>query len=199
MKRYVLSLVNLTATLLALCWRILSPLVRGIGRFNNLVLLRSRCRGTIPVSTQFDGPVRTSGSPRVSIGEHCRLGREVFFETGEGGEIRIGNHVRINTGAMLVAYSRVCVEDECLIGEYVSIRDADHATVPGKPIRQQGHVSSPVLVKKGAWIARGCVILKGVTIGERAVIGAHSVVTKDIPDHALAVGAPARVTRYQTS
>jgi len=179
--------------------RMLYPFVRMIGRFNNLVSLRSRCRGIIPVSTQFDGPVRTAGTPRISIGEHCRLGRDVFFETGEGGEIRIGNHVRINTGAMLVAYSRVCVEDECLIGEYVSIRDADHATAPGTPIRRQGHVSSSVLIKTGAWIARGCVILKGVTIGERAVIGANSVVTKDIPDNAIAVGVPARVVRYQTS
>jgi len=118
---------------------------------------------------------------------------------GGAGEIRLGNHVRINTGAMLVAYSKICVDDDCLIGEYVSIRDADHATVPGTPIRHQGHVSSSVSVKKGAWIGRGCVILKGVTIGERAVIGANSVVTKDVPPNAIAVGAPARVIRFQTS
>lgn len=199
MKRYVLLLVNLCATAAAVGWRMVSPVGRWIGRFAYLVSLRSRCRGVVPVSTQFDGPVRTAGAPRISIGEHCRLGREVFFETGGAGEIRLGNHVRINTGAMLVAYSKICVDDDCLIGEYVSIRDADHATVQGTPIRHQGHVSSSVSVKKGAWIGRGCVILKGVTIGERAVIGANSVVTKDVPANAIAVGAPARVIRYHPS
>lgn len=198
MKRCILLLVDLSATLLALGWRLVAPVGRGVGRFIHLVSLRSRCRGHIPVSTQFDGPVRTAGAPCISIGEHCRLGRDVFFETGEAGEIRMGSHVRINTGVMLVAYSGISIGDDCLIGEYVSIRDADHATAPGMPIRLQGHVSSPVSVEKGAWIARGCVVLKGVTIGEGAVIGANSVVTKDVPDNAIAVGAPAKVIRYRT-
>ena len=55
--------------------------------------------------------------------------------------------------------------------------------------------SEPVIIKDGAWLGEGCVILKGVTVGKRAVVGANAVVTQDVPDYTVVGGVPARVIR----
>ena len=153
--------------------------------------------GCIPVTTQFDGPVRTAGRPNLMLGEYCRLGRDVYFETNVDGRIVLGSQVRVNMGTVFVSYSEIRIGNDVLIGEYVSIRDADHATELGTPIRLQDHKSAPICIGNDVWICRGSVILKGVTIGDGAVIGANSVVTKNIPPNAIAVGAPAKVVRYR--
>ena len=153
------------------------------------------CR--VPVTTQFDGPIRIAGRPKITLGQHCRLGREVFFESGGQGRIVLDNNVRLNAGVVVVAHAEVKIESDVLVGEYVSIRDADHAIQPDQLIRFQDHVANPVSIGRGAWIGRGAAILKGVHIGAGAVIGANSVVTSDIPENAIAVGVPARVLRYR--
>jgi acetyltransferase-like isoleucine patch superfamily enzyme len=166
-------------------------------RLWRLVRLRSYVTGDIPVTTQFDGPVHAAGRVRLSLGEHCRLGRDVFFETVESGSIKLGAHVRINAGCVFVSYSRIEIGSHCLIGEYVSIRDADHGTEVGEFMRLQSHCFAPITIGGDVWVGRGAVILKGVTIGDGAVVAANSVVAKDIPSWAIVAGAPARVLRYR--
>lgn len=197
MKATAYKLMSVAADGLAFVLAALSALGRPWQRLLRLADLRRRTRGDVPVTTQFDGPVRTAGRPNVRLGAHCRLGREVFFETGPAGQIELGAHVRINQGSLLVSYSRLRVGDETLIGEYVSIRDADHGMAVGQPMRLQPHESAPITIGRDVWIARGVVILKGVTIGDGAVIGANSVVTKDVPAMAIAAGVPARVLRQR--
>ena len=121
----------------------------------------------------------------------------MFFETCEGGTIRLGRHVRVNAGTVLVSYAGVTIGDECLIGEYVSIRDADHGSVPGTPMRSQPHTKAAIRIGRDVWIARGAAVLKGVTIGDGAIIAANSVVTKDVPAMAVVGGIPARVLKYR--
>lgn len=93
--------------------------------------------------------------------------------------------------------SIITIEDDVLFGPNVSVYSSTHKFDDhSKPIKNQGYTCSPVLLKKGCWIGINSVILPGVTIGVNAVIGSNSVVTKDIPDYAVAVGAPARVIKY---
>lgn len=197
MKAAAEAAVGLTAKALALPIRLLFPIGKAFCRFFRLAGLIARCEGTIPPSTQFDGRIRTSGRPRVELGRNCRLGADVLFETTGNGIVKLGRNVRVNSGSILVSHARIDIGDDVLIGEYVSIRDADHAIFDGDPIRSKGHVSAPISIGAGAWIARGCVVLKGVAVGAGAVVGANSVVTKDIPPRAIAVGSPARVIKFR--
>ncbi|MEW6254279.1 MAG: acyltransferase, partial [Planctomycetota bacterium] len=170
-------LVSFGADVLGSCLRAGRPVGGALARFARLAALRSRLvDGRVPVTTQFDGPVRSSGLLRLTLGEHVRFGAHVFLETCAGGRIDIGAHVRINMGAVLVSYAQITIGSHCLMGEYVSIRDADHGSKPGSLIRNQPHVAAPICIGEDVWIARGAVILKGVTIGAGAVIGANSVV-----------------------
>jgi acetyltransferase-like isoleucine patch superfamily enzyme len=95
----------------------------------------------------------------------------------------------------LVAFSSITLEDGVMIGEYASLRDANHRIVSQGSMRHSGHEGKPIIVRRNAWLGRGVTVLGGVTIGEGAVIGANAVVTKDIPAGAVAVGVPARVIK----
>jgi acetyltransferase-like isoleucine patch superfamily enzyme len=85
-----------------------------------------------------------------------------------------------------------------MIGEYTSIRDQDHRTDSPGPTREAGYITAPVRIGTDAWIGRGCAVLKGVTIGDRAVIGANSIVTRDVPADEVWFGAPARLRRSRS-
>lgn len=173
--------------------RLLEPALLRVRRFGFEILARSRLRGCVAPGVQFVGPVIVEGTGNVHIGAGTRVGRNVFFETYDAAAIKIGRRVTINDGVVLVAYSGVEIGDDAMIGEYTSIRDADHGMVCGVPVRVQEHSSSPVRIGSDAWIGRGVAVLKGVVIGAGAVVGANSVVTRDVAENAIVAGAPARM------
>lgn len=117
-------------------------------------------------------------------------------------KISIGANVVIRPGTMLFADSRengsgITIEDDVLIGSgvhmYVNNHRYDNKELC---ISQQGHYpSKPIVVKKGSWIGANTVLLPGVIIGNNSVIGAGSIVTKNIPDFVVAAGSPARVLK----
>lgn len=191
-KTILFHAASALASALAVALRLAAPLARLPARLWRLASLRARVDGAIPLSTQFDGAVETSGRVRLELGERCRLGRRVFLETCDRGVIRLGRNVRLNAGTFVVAYAEVSIGDDALVGEYVSLRDADHGTAPGRLIREQPHAAAPIRIGAGAWIGRGAVILKGVTVGDGAVVAANSVVTRDVRPMAVVAGAPAR-------
>ncbi len=186
-----------------LAW-VVTP-VAGIGlsimgaplRLWRLASLRPKADGTIPVSTQFDGPVHASARVRLTFGDHCRSGRDAYFETTGGGRIVVGNNVRINTGALLASHNSIVIGNDCLIGEYVSVRDANHGTAMGQLMHLQVHTSSPIVLGSNVWIARGAVVLQGVSIGDDAIVAANSVVNQDVFTGAIVGGVPARVIKMR--
>src|SRR5690606_34305695 len=99
----------------------------------------------------------------------------------------IGRFAHIN------AWRSVIIEENVLIADRVFISDADHVVKdPGFPIIHQGdYFKGPVRLKQGCWIGIGAVILPGVTIGRNAIVGANTVVRKDVPDHTVVSGNPA--------
>ena len=194
-KGLVYACADVAATVLAALIRLSGPIFRAPVRLIRLAQLRAGIDGRAPVTTQLEGKVRTTPGARVTLGSHCRLGRDLFLETQDHGAIDIGSHATVNSGCVIVSYASVRIGDDCLIGEYVSIRDANHGTAAGQPMRCQAHTAEPIVIEDDVWIGRGSVILKGVCVGTGAIVGANSVVTRDVPPLTVVAGAPANVVK----
>ena len=126
-----------------------------------------------------------------SIGDETRIGSfvEVQKRATIGARCKISSHTFVCEG--------VIIEDEVFVGHGVMfINDRyPQATANGRPQTEQDWAVVPTLVKRGASIGSGAVILCGLTIGKGAMVGAGAVVTRDVPDHALVCGVPARLVR----
>ncbi|MEC4726567.1 acyltransferase [Shewanella sp. D64] len=117
--------------------------------------------------------------------------------------ISIGNEVVLRPGTMLFGSEHgpksvnITIEDYVLIGSGVHIYTANHEfSDPQQPIFSQGHKPiQPVIISTGAWIGANAIILPGVTVGQNSVVGAGSVVTKDVPPFTVVAGQPARIIK----
>lgn len=147
-------------------------------------------------------PIRLSGESRIAIGEDVFVGADCWLHVMPDGNnqsvaISIGSGSSMAGACVISAARSVCLEEGVLLARNVYIADHRHRfSETDIPIINQGIENiSPVLVKRGAWLGQNVVVCPGVTIGRGAVIGANSVVTQDIPDFSIAVGAPARVVK----
>ncbi len=121
----------------------------------------------------------------AEIGRKCVLGHSVYV----GKEVKIGNRVKLENRATV--YQGVKIEDDVFVGPHVTFTNDPYprsVSTDWKAVH--------TLVKKGASIGAGAVVMCGVTIGEHAMIGAGSIVTKGIPSHALAYGNPAKIKGF---
>ena len=105
--------------------------------------------------------------------------------------VKIGNGVTVMNGALMMAAGGITIEDKVMIAANVQLISNNH-----DPYIREVLTCKPILIKYGAWVGAGATILPGVTVGKYAIIGANSVVNKDIPDYAVAVGSPAKVIKY---
>lgn len=121
----------------------------------------------------------------------------VLATRSAGAAIRIGHDVGM-TGATIVAANAITIGDRVLIGANTTIVDTDFHPIDAAARRRDilAGAHAPVRVEDDAFIGMGCLILKGVTLGAGCVIGAGSVVTRDVPPGAMAAGNPARVVRH---
>ncbi len=111
------------------------------------------------------------------------------FNTDFGRNIKIGKNVFINKSCMFVDLGGIELEDHVLIGPDVKILSVNH---PLDPKSRREVILKSVKIKCNAWIGAGATICPGVTIGENSVIGAGSVVTKDVPNNTVYAGVPAK-------
>lgn len=190
MKHKILRIFIL---LLALPIKVLKPLRNTLKRIFFQVLAEGQLSGINP-TVQFDGLVELKGK-KIKFGNYARIGYSVQIEANENGSVEIEEEVRINRGTTIVSYTNVKIGAYTMIGEFVSIRDANHGIAPNEFIKKQPHDTKAISIGKDCWIGRGACILPGVTIGDGAIIGANSVVTKSIPDGAIAVGSPAKAIK----
>ena len=168
-----------------------APLLEGLTRIYAHASLAAGLRERLPASVGVEVRVSVYGSGRVRIGEKVLLYSDVHLETQGDARIELGDEVVISRGAHLVAMAGVTVGKGTLIGEYTSIRDANHMRDAGQTIRDSGYSAKPITIGDEVWIGRGVTILGGVTVGDKATIGANAVVTRDIPAGVTVVGVPA--------
>lgn len=137
------------------------------------------------------GRVEVEGTRRVTLGAGALIHGGVLLETQGQGRIDIGDRVVLSRGVHIVAFDHVRLGDDVMLGEYTSIRDANHRASDQR-MRDSGHDAAAVTLDRNVWIGRGAVVLKGVHIGESAIVGANAVVTRNLPAGARARGVPAR-------
>lgn len=113
------------------------------------------------------------------------------FRCDIGFNVDLGKHVLINSNCMLLDSNRITMGDHVMIGPNVTIITPDHSRDPVRR-RVVGTVSKPVVIEDDAWIGAGSIILPGVTVGEGSIVGAGSVVTRDVPAGTTVAGNPAR-------
>lgn len=121
--------------------------------------------------------------PNAIIGDNCNICSHCFIEN----HVKIGNNVTIKNGVYL--WDGIEIEDEVQIGPNVTFTNDKYPRA-----KQQFNIQK-IIIKKRASIGAGSIILGGVTIGENAMIGAGSTVTKDVPDNELWFGNPAKFIR----
>jgi acetyltransferase-like isoleucine patch superfamily enzyme len=131
------------------------------------------------------------------------LGRDVLLEPGvwltapAPARVRIGEGSFLNLGVMVAAMELVEIGAHCMLANGCFVTDANHRfDDPSTPITHQGFTSKgPTRIGDDVWLGANVVVTSGMTIGERCVVGANSVVTADLPPFSIAAGAPARVLR----
>lgn len=149
-------------------------------------------------------PAALFGEAGIRIGKDSLIGPYVSLSAGMGpGQllisdeiVTIGDRCLIGRQSSIVGHFEIVIEDDVYFGPNVYVTDQNHSVDdPHQPIGRQSAGEKPVRIGAGSWLGANVVVLPGVTIGRHVAVGAGSVVTKDLPDHAVAVGSPARVVR----
>lgn len=181
---------------------------RFIGRFYSLWLrfYFKECS-----TSYFCRPVYIEGGKYIIIGDGFNSGprfRLEAFDFADGEvftpEIIIGENVSISWNCHIGAINKIIIKDNVLIGSNVLITDHSHGTSSKEdlhlpPAKRKLYSKGPVIIEENVWIGENASILPGVTIGRNSIIGANSVVTKDIPPDTVAVGNPIRIVKQYSS
>ena len=170
------------------------------GRAKAFSLLASGAFASFGRHSVLEPPLRLSGEARIAVGSEVYVGAGSWLQTlGDSDDVALWIHdgASIAGSCVLSAVSSVTVGRSVLLARNVYVSDHIHAyRDTSRPVLAQGvDRVEPVVIGDGAWLGQNVVVCPGVTIGRGAVVGANSVVLDDVPDFALAVGAPARVVR----
>ncbi len=129
----------------------------------------------------------------AEIGDGCYI-EPPFHSNWGGAHVHFGKNIYANFNLTVVDDTHVYVGDYTMFGPNVTIATAGHPLLP--ELREQGYqYNAPVRIGKNCWLGAGVVVLPGITIGDNVVVGAGSIVTKDLPSNVIAVGNPCRVLR----
>jgi len=165
-----------------------------------LLWLRLRHRRLWSDGIAFVGPkvtLQIGPRGRVELGRWSWVGHGCKIRAHEG-LVSIGAKSVLGQECTISAFQHVSIGRECVIADRVMMIDFDHGMVEvDRPVRLQGIYKRDVRVGNNVWIGYGACILRGVTVGDNAVIGTLAVVTRDVPANAVVGGVPARVIRMR--
>ena len=135
----------------------------------------------------------------IELGDGVHLYGDTYIETGQGGTVKFGRDTHILPNCQFSAYKgSIEIGSDVQIAPGCAFYPYDHGTLPGDLMRRQPLITKgDITIEDDVWLGFGVIVLSGVRIGRGAVIGAGSVVTKNIPDGAIAAGMPARVLRMR--
>ncbi|MDY6796333.1 MAG: acyltransferase [Actinomycetota bacterium] len=137
--------------------------------------------------------IRGNDRGRIVVGRNCSLDTLCRLFAANDATLSIGENVGVGPYDIINAFDNCTIGKNTMLSPYVNINCADHGMELGEPMRLQGGTYGPVVIGEDCWIGSQVVILKGVTIGEGAVVAAGAVVSRDVPPYAIAAGVPARV------
>jgi acetyltransferase-like isoleucine patch superfamily enzyme len=160
---------------------------------------------------RFRGRLKTDGLCFVCPGVKLEIGKQATVHLGRWswighgskvraheGEVRIGAKSVLGQECTISAFQHVSIGRECVIADRVMLIDFDHGVVEvERPIREQGIYKRDVRVGHNVWVGYGAAFLRGVTVGDNAVVGTYAVVTRDVPANAVVAGVPARILRMR--
>mgnify|MGYP002623235696 CR=1 FL=1 len=137
----------------------------------------------------------------LTTGVGCRF--DSFANEKGHKTLTFGKNVQINDYVHIVSMERIEIGDNVLMASHVFISDNSHGSYkcnfedsdPMVPPTERAYYKAPIKIGNNVWIGEGVMVMPGVTIGDGCVIGAHSIVSKDIPSFCIAVGSPARVIK----
>jgi acetyltransferase-like isoleucine patch superfamily enzyme len=166
-----------------------------------LAWLKLRFRGRLVTDGLcFIGPgvtLEIGKDAKLHLGRWSWIGHGSKIRAHEG-EVRIGAKTVIGQECTISSFQHVSIGRECVVADRVMLIDFDHGVVEvERPIREQGIYKRDVRVGNNVWMGYGACVLRGVTVGDNAIVGTSSVVTKDVPDNAVVGGAPAKLIRMR--
>ena len=167
---------------------------------NGCAVLRAKWafrRATLGQRVRAWGPLRVANYGQMIIGDRVRLVSEpavLELVAGRNGRLEIGERSFINYGGSISAHKLVQIGPRCNIGPHVLLMDNNfHRLEPDR--RDEMPPSRPIILEENVFLGARVIVLGGVTIGRDSVVGAGSVVTRDIPPGVIAAGNPAKVIR----
>jgi acetyltransferase-like isoleucine patch superfamily enzyme len=154
---------------------------------------------------KLDGMLFLGSRVTIQIGHEARVrfGRWVWVGHGtkircHEGTVSIGDKTVLGQECTISAYQHVSIGEQCILADRVMLIDFDHNVAESeRPIRVQGIYKRDTRVGNNVWIGHAAQILRGVTVGDNAIVGAGAVVTKDVPANAVVGGVPARILRMR--
>jgi acetyltransferase-like isoleucine patch superfamily enzyme len=142
---------------------------------------------------------KTVSKKGIYIGKNCIIGHRTYITTGFEGYVSIGDNVHVNgPDTHILGNGGVVIRENVLIAARVSIVSANYI-IEGRDILIKDSVTTTkgVVIEEDVWLGVGVIVLDGVRIHKGAVVGAGAVVTKDIPEYAVAIGVPAKVVKFR--
>ncbi|MDX6688794.1 MAG: hypothetical protein QOG15_251 [Solirubrobacteraceae bacterium] len=160
---------------------------------------------------RWRGRLKTDGLCFVCPDVTIEIGKGATLHLGRWSWIGHGSKIRVHEGEAFIgaksvlgqectisAFQHVSIGRECIIADRVMLIDFDHGVVESeRPVREQGIYKRAVRVGHNVWIGYGVAILRGVTVGNNCVLGTSTIVSKDVPDNAVAAGVPVRILRMR--
>lgn len=136
-----------------------------------------------------------------TTGRNCRM--DVFDSKSRGKSLIFGNNVQLNDNVHIVCEDSIIIGNNVLMASHIFISDCSHGsykgdendTPPTIPPAKRPLPSKPIIIGSNVWIGEGVIVMPGVKIGDGCLIGAHSIVSCDVPDNSVAVGSPLRIVK----
>ncbi len=146
---------------------------------------------------RVDSGVTILGFENISLGDNISIMKNSYIYAHDGGELTIGDNFTLNSNSQLGAsFGKIIIGNDCAIAPNCLLRASNHRfDNPDIPFRKQGHTYGEIILEDDIWIASNCVITADTVVGRSSIIGAGSIVTKNIEPYSIVGGVPAKLIR----